>query len=85
MVEKEMKLKVENYIGFDDDGYLECVIFVGKEDQPIINHKFSMKDIIKEFIDIRSNKAGFDKMYASQRDLVVKTLEKSIETLKKAA
>jgi hypothetical protein len=44
-----------------------------------------MKDIIKEFIEIRSSSKGFDKLYEQQRDLVVKTLEKSIETLKKAA
>lgn len=82
---QELKLKVENYIGFDDDGFLECNIFVGKEDEPIINHKFSMKDIVKEFIEIRSSKLGFDKAYDKQRELVISTLEKSIEALKKAA
>jgi len=44
-----------------------------------------MKDIVKEFIDVRSSKLGFDKMYDQQRDMVIKTLEKSIEALKKAA
>jgi len=39
----------------------------------------------KEFIDVRSSKLGFDKMYDQQRDMVIKTLEKSIEALKKAA
>lgn len=82
---QELKMKVENYVGFDDDGYLECTVFVGKEDEPIINHKFSMKDIINEFIEIRSSKLGFDKAYDKQRQLVISTLEKSIEALKKAA
>jgi hypothetical protein len=82
---QELKMKVENYVGFDDDGYLECTVFVGKEDEPIINHKFSMKDIVNEFIEIRSSKLGFDKAYDKQRQLVISTLEKSIEALKKAA
>ena len=81
----EAKLKFDNYVGFDDQGYLECSIFIGKEDEPIINHKFSMKDIVNEFIEIRSSKLGFDKAYDKQRQLVISTLEKSIEALKKAA
>lgn len=60
-------------------------MFLGTDDNPIINEKFSMKDIIKDFIDIRSSTKGFDKMYDQQRDMVIKTLEKSIEALKKAA
>jgi len=76
---------LDNYIGFDDDGYLECTVFLGTDDNPIINEKFSMKDIIKDFIDIRSSTKGFDKMYEQQRDMVIKTLEKSIEALKKPA
>jgi hypothetical protein len=82
MKQSEVKLKLDNYIGFDDDGYLECSIFLGNGDDPIVNQKFSMKDIVKEFIDIRSSSKGFDN---KQRDLVIKTLEKSIEALKKAA
>ena len=82
---KEMKLKVENYIGFDDDGYLEATMFVGNDDDPIINEKFSVKDMVKEFIDLRSGTDGFDKLCLKQRDLLVKTLEQSIEMLKKAA
>ena len=85
MKQSEVKLKLDNYIGFDDDGYLECTVFLGADDNPIINQKFSMKDIIKDFIDIRSNSKGFDTLYNKQRDLVIKTLEKSIEALKKAA
>lgn len=85
MKQSELKLKLDNYIGFDDDGYLECSVFLGNGDDPIINEKFSMKDIVKDFIDIRSSKLGFDKMYDQQRDMVIKTLEKSIEALKKAA
>ena len=85
MKQSEVKLKLDNYIGFDDDGYLECTVFLGTDDNPIINQKFSMKDIIKDFIDIRSSTKGFDKMYEQQRDMVIKTLEKSIEALKKAA
>ena len=46
MKEQELKFKVENYIGFDDDGYLEAMMFVGNGDKPIINEKFNMKDII---------------------------------------
>jgi hypothetical protein len=82
---KEMKLKVENYLGFDDDGYLEATMFVGNDDNPIINEKFNMKDLIKEFIDVRSSKTGFDQLCLKQRDLLVKTFEQSIEMLKKAA
>lgn len=82
---KEMKLKVENYLGFDDDGYLEATMFVGTDDNPIINEKFNMKDLIKEFIDVRSSKTGFDELCLKQRDLLVKTFEQSIEMLKKAA
>ena len=85
MKQSEVKLKLDNHIGFDDDGYLECSIFLGNGDDPIVNQKFSMKEIVKEFIDIRSSSKGFDKLYEQQRDLVVKTLEKSIEALKKAA
>ncbi len=69
----------------DYQKYLECSVFLGNGDDPIINEKFSMKDIVKEFIDVRSSKLGFDKMYDQQRDMVIKTLEKSIEALKKAA
>jgi hypothetical protein len=85
MKQSEVKLKLDNYIGFDDDGFLECTVFLGSDDNPIINQKFSMKEIINDFIDIRSSKSGFDKMYSQQRDLIVSTLEKSIEALKKAA
>jgi hypothetical protein len=80
-----MKLKVENYLGFDDDGYLEATMFVGNDDNPIINEKFNMKDIVKEFITVRSSETGFDNLCLKQRDLLVKTLEQSIEMLKKAA
>ncbi len=58
MKQSEVKLKLDNYIGFDDDGYLECSIFLGNGDDPIVNQKFSMKDIIKEFIEIRSSSAS---------------------------
>jgi hypothetical protein len=44
-----------------------------------------MKDIVKEFITVRSSDTGFDKLCLKQRDLLVKTLEQSIEMLKKAA
>ena len=66
MKEQELKFKVENYIGFDDDGYLEAMMFVGNGDKPIINEKFNMKDIIKEFIDVRSSKTGFDELCLKQ-------------------
>lgn len=85
MKEQELKFKVENYIGFDDDGYLEAMMFVGNGDKPIINEKFNMKDIIKEFIDVRSSKTGFDELCLKQRDLLIKNFEQSIEMLKKVA
>lgn len=85
MKEKEVKLKFENYLGFDDEGYLECAVFIGDEDKPSIEHRFSMKEIVKEFIDIRSGTKGFDKMFDTQRAAVIKALETSIEALKKAA
>jgi hypothetical protein len=82
---KEMKLKVENYLGFDDDGYLEATMFVGTDEDPIINEKFSVKDMVKEFIDVRSNVTGFDQLCLKQRDLLIKNFEQSIEMLKKVA
>jgi hypothetical protein len=85
MKEQELKFKVENYIGFDDDGYLESMMFVGNGDKPIINEKFNMKDLIKEFIDVRSSNTGFDELCLKQRDLLIKNFEKSIEMLKKVA
>ena len=85
MKQSELKLKLDNYIGFDDDGFLECSVFLGQDDNPIINEKFSMKDIVKDFIDLRSSSKGFDKLYDTQRAMVIKALETSIEALKKAA
>jgi hypothetical protein len=60
-------------------------MFVGNDDNPILNEKFSVKDMVKEFIDVRSGTTGFDQLCIKQRDLLVKTLEQSIEMLKKAA
>jgi hypothetical protein len=85
MKERELKFKVENYVGFDDDGYLEAMMFVGNEDKPIINERFNMKDIVKDFISVRSGTNGFDQLCLKQRDLLIKNFEQSIEMLKKVA
>jgi hypothetical protein len=82
---KEMKLKVENYVGFDDKGYLEAMLFVGNDDTPIINEKFNMQDVVKEFINVRSTNTGFDKLCLKQRDLLIKNFEQSIQMLKNLA
>ena len=47
----ELKIKVENYVGFSDDGDVEYCCFVGNGDTPIIDQKVSLKKMINEFID----------------------------------
>lgn len=84
METKEVKFKFENYVGFDDDGFVETMVFLGKEDDPLLSHKFSLKEMVKDFIDVRSTKNGFEEAYKKQAELVVKSLEQAAEMLKKA-
>jgi hypothetical protein len=83
---KTIQLQVYDYIGFDDYGCVEMSVFYGNADDPFLTKNISIKDMVKEFIDIRvipsTGKMAVD--HYKERDALVKELKKAIETLEAA-
>jgi hypothetical protein len=78
----ELKIKVENYVGFSDDGDVEYCCFVGNGDTPIIDQKVSLKKMINEFIDVRSVMGKLPTDHFKEAQKLLDVMEEGIKTLK---
>jgi len=78
----ELKIKVENYVGFSDDGDVEYCCFVGSDDTPIIDQKVSMKKLINDFIDIRSVMGKLPTENFKEAQKLLDVMEEGIKTLR---
>jgi hypothetical protein len=83
---KTIQLQVYDYIGFDDYGCVDMAVFIGNEDDPFLTKNISIKEMVKEFIEIRvipsTGKMAVD--HYKDRDALVKELKKAIDTLESA-
>jgi hypothetical protein len=83
---KTIQLQVYDYIGFDDYGCVDMAVFIGNEDHPFLEKNISIKEMVKEFIEIRvvpsTGKMAVE--HYKDRDALVKELKKAIDTLEKA-
>ena len=80
----EMKFKVENDVGFDDEGLIEASLFVGNDDNPVIDEKFSMREMVEEFLDIRSINGKLAEAHKQQAKILMDTFEKSMKMIQDA-
>ena len=83
---KMIQLPVYDYVGFDDYGCVDMAVFIGQEDDPFLTKNISIKDIVKEFIEIRviPSTGKLAEEHDKDRQVLIKALKQAIEMLEQA-
>jgi hypothetical protein len=78
-----LKLEVDHYVGFGDWGDIESMVFFGNEDKPAIENVFTIDELVKEFIDMRTipSTGKVEECHMRDIDNLYKTFEKALKML----
>jgi hypothetical protein len=81
-----LKLEVDHYVGFGDWAEIEAMVFFGNEDKPAINDVFTIDELVKEFIEMRTvpSSGKIEECHYRDVDNLVNAFNKAIKMLEAA-